>query len=165
MGLFLCPPCAMAAPWQTEPVIQHTQRLLFSFEYWLGRSLLPQATLSPENNAQQLFDADFVLVSHGLQADPIFNYGNRQALALWELSWDSLIQMPSRKTAEVDLRADRAQMLTAALRKGYIEHYEGIRISSTGHRFRILDGIIWNVVDELGTRWGQAATFSRYEFL
>ncbi len=36
------------------------------------------------------------MVSHGTESDPIFNYGNRKALELWELSWDDFIEMPSK---------------------------------------------------------------------
>jgi hypothetical protein len=163
-------PAPMPAPWNTQAIATHTQRLLNSFQRCTGKSLLPSdpesASGEPSQNlVQQLFEAPFVVVSHGTQADPIFNYGNRKALELWELSWDELTQMPSRKTAEPELRGARSQMLTEALQKGYVDSYEGIRISSTGRRFRMRDGMIWNVEDDAGRRWGQAATFSRYEFL
>lgn len=174
-------------PAKLQRIALHTQRLLSSFQRCTGKLLLPSGpecstlTLSPlltRELVQSLFEAPFVVVSHGIQADPIFNYGNRKALELWELSWDELTQMPSRKTAEVEFQGARSQMLAEALHKGYVDHYEGIRISSTGRRFRILDGIIWNVVDEMVVDeagdaselseahcWGQAAMFSRYEFL
>ncbi|NJM58330.1 MAG: MEKHLA domain-containing protein [Synechococcales cyanobacterium RU_4_20] len=178
-------PAPMPAPWNTDAIAIHTQRLLNSFLRCTDRSLLPPESAPSvstveflQSQAQQLFEAPFVVVSHGIQADPIFNYGNRKALELWELSWDELTQMPSRKTAEVEFQGARSQMLAEALHKGYIDYYEGIRISSTGRRFRILDGIIWNVVDETVVNeasdalelseaycWGQAAMFSRYEFL
>lgn len=61
-------------PWQQEIIIRHTQRLLFSFQYWTGRSLL-NASGSSEEIAKALFEAAFVLVSHGTELDPIFNYG------------------------------------------------------------------------------------------
>ncbi len=158
-------------PWNTEATVIHAQLLLDSFRRCASRSLLelgPDTSVpdgSQEDWAQRLFEAPFVVVSHGTQADPIFNYGNRKALELWELSWEALTQMPSRKTAEPELRGARSQMLAEALQKGYVDRYEGIRISSTGRRFRIRDGMIWNVEDDAGRRWGQAATFSRYEFL
>jgi hypothetical protein len=86
-------------PWQQEAVIRHSQRLLYSFQHWTGRSLL-DASGSLAEIAQQLFEAPFVLVSHGMELDPIFNYGNQRALELWELDWEQFTQMPSRKTAE-----------------------------------------------------------------
>jgi hypothetical protein len=84
--------------WQQETIIRHTQRLLYSFEYWT-RTLLDVAGSTTEI-AQTVFEAPFVIVSHGTQADPIFNYGNRRALELWEISWEDFTQIPSRNTAE-----------------------------------------------------------------
>jgi hypothetical protein len=95
-------------PWKNSQVIQHSQRLLKSFQHWTGRSLLNRSTLNLSENllaerlerlAQDLFEAPFVVVSHGMESDPIFNYGNRQALDLWELDWQSFTQMPSRQSA------------------------------------------------------------------
>jgi hypothetical protein len=68
-------------PWQQQAIINHSQRLLHSFQHWTGRSLL-DVNGSPVEIAQALFEAPFVLVSHGTEPDPIFNYGNRRALEL-----------------------------------------------------------------------------------
>jgi len=32
-----------------------------------------------------MFEAPFVLISHGTEDDPILNYGNRVALWLWQM--------------------------------------------------------------------------------
>lgn len=144
--------------WQKEAVILHSQRLLQSFQYWTGYPLL-KLDASPTLVAQQLFEAPFVIVSHGTQSNPIFNYGNRQALELWQLDWDAFTKLPSRCSAEPRDQAERSQMLTQAENQGLITNYQGIRISSTGKRFKIEDGIIWNVLDEEKQLSGQAATF------
>jgi hypothetical protein len=151
-------------PWQQPSVIQHSQRLLTSFQHRTGRSLL-QHQGSPEEIAQALFEAPFVLVSHGAQADPILNYGNQKALELWEMDWQTLTQTPSRYTAEPIERKDRDRLLVEAQAKGYIDNYEGIRISSTGKRFRITQVILWGVLDEQNMPCGQAATFDRWELM
>ncbi len=150
-------------PWQQEAVIQHSQRLLYSFHYWLGRSLL-DVTGSPEEIAQALFEAPFVLVSHGTEPDPIFNYGNRKALELWQLSWQEFTRMPSRKTAEQVEQQERNRLLAETTKKGF-SNYSGDRISSQGQRFYIKDGILWNMLDEQNQRCGQASCFSDYKFL
>lgn len=152
------------APWQQPKVIQHSQRLLRSFQQWTGRSLLPNSG-SAAAIAQALFEASFVVVSHGTEVDPILNYGNRHALELWEMTWDTLTRTPSRQTAELIARAERDLLLQQARDQGYIGNYQGIRISSTGKRFWIQDVIIWDVLDEANQRIGQAATFERWEFL
>ena len=155
---------ALESPWQHEVAIQHTQRLLRSFQHWTGRSLLAPAA-TPAATAQALFQAPFVVVSHGTQTDPIFNYGNQTALDLWELDWPTFTQTPSRSTAEPEEHRDREQLLQNAKTHGYISDYQGIRISCTGRRFRIANVILWEVLDETNHRCGQAATFDQWEFL
>ncbi|PMB43008.1 MEKHLA domain-containing protein [Fischerella thermalis CCMEE 5330] len=150
-------------PWQQETVIRHSLRLLRSFEYWTGRSLL-YVNGSAQEIAQALFAAPFVLVSHGTEPDPIFNYGNRKALELWELSWQDFTRMPSRKTAEEVVQEERNRLLAETTSKGF-SNFSGIRISSTGKRFYIKDGVVWNLLDENDQYCGQAAVYSNYEFM
>ncbi|HEY9783717.1 MAG TPA: MEKHLA domain-containing protein [Leptolyngbyaceae cyanobacterium] len=149
-------------PWQQQAIISHSQRLLHSFQHWTGRCLLDVNGSSMEI-AQALFEAPFVLVSHGTEPDPIFNYGNRRGLELWEFSWEDFTQMPSRKCVEPVIQGERDRLLAKAATKGF-SYFSGIRITSTGQRFHIEDGILWNVLDE--QRWcGQAAVFSKWEFI
>ncbi|HTU26422.1 MAG TPA: MEKHLA domain-containing protein, partial [Pirellulales bacterium] len=49
--------------------------------------------------------------------------------------------------------------------QGFVDDYQGIRISSTGRRFRIEQAVVWNVLDVTGAKVGQAATFSRWRDL
>lgn len=141
-----------------------TQSLLDSFLQWTGRELLGRSG-SIEDQAHALFDAPFVVVSHGTEPDPLLNYGNQAALDLWEMTWEPFTQTPSRHTAEPLNQEDRAAMLRIASRHGYFEGYRGVRISSTGRRFLVEDATVWNVVDPSGRRLGQAATFARWSFL
>jgi len=148
-------------PWQEPRIIQHTQRLIHSFHYWTGFHLLNEQE-EPEVLAQKLFTAPFVIVSHGTQSDPILNYGNQTALQLWEMDWQQFTQTPSRLTAEPMEQADRDRLLQRAKERGYIDDYQGIRISRTGKRFQIQNVILWDVLDEAGVRCGQAATFDKW---
>ncbi|WP_068814174.1 MEKHLA domain-containing protein [Phormidesmis priestleyi] len=149
-------------PWQQESVIRHSQRLIKSFQHWTETPLI---TGSVEEPAQSLFEAPFVVVSHGTESDPIFNYGNAQALALWQFDWDSFTQLPSRRSAEPVEQIERDRLLLEAKSHGYIRNYRGIRISSTGQRFWIEDVILWDVLDENYQRCGQAATFSDWKLV
>ncbi|MFP4299768.1 MAG: MEKHLA domain-containing protein [Spirulinaceae cyanobacterium] len=153
----------MIEPWQNPTIIAHSQLLLNSFQHWTGQELF-KVTGTPTEQAHQLFYAPFVLVSHNTEDDPIFNYGNQQALALWELNWSEFTQMPSRKTAEHTLREDRQRLLQDTAAKGFGE-FAGVRISSTGKRFKIKRGLLWNVVDKESRYCGQAATYNDYEFI
>jgi hypothetical protein len=145
-------------------VIVWTLRLLDSFRHWTGRELLGRSG-SIEDQARVLFDAPFVVVSHGTDPDPILNYGNHAALELWEMTWEQFTQTPSRRTAEPLNQEERAVMLKAAGERGYFRGYRGIRISSTGRRFLVEDATVWNVLDPSGRRIGQAATFVRWSIL
>lgn len=149
---------------QSPSVIAHAQILARSLKHWTGRDLLP-GNLSPSELSDKLFHAPFVQVSHGTEADPILNYGNATALALWEMSWAELTRTPSRLTAEAPNREERARLLAAVTERGFIDDYSGIRISKTGRRFRIARATVWNLLDEHGQHCGQAAMFSHWEFL
>lgn len=154
----------MHAIWQTEVVIAHTRCLARSLQHWTGHELLPGVT-DPLELARGVFEAPFVLVSHGTEADPILNYGNRAALALWEMTWAELTRTPSRLTAEAPNRAERARLLDIVTRDGFIADYTGVRISKTGRRFRIVRATVWNVLTAGGRAGGQAALFDRWEYM
>ena len=151
-------------PWQTPEIQQWTQILLNSYEQCLGRSLLRRSG-DPVQDAERVFRAPFVVVSHNGATDPLLNYGNQTALDLWELSWDQFCGLPSRLTAEPDQREVRSQMLAEAKERGYIDNYSGVRISSQGRRFRIDRALIWTLTDAQGQPCGQAATFNLWHFL
>ena len=144
----------------------HADLLRSSFARLLSRELLPgTAELSPQQYAKKLFETPAVVLSHGLQDDPIFSYGNQAALDLFEMDWDSLTKLPSRKSAQPLNREERARLLDAVTSKGFIDDYSGVRVSSTGRKFLIPKAIVWNLVDDAGKLQGQAATFSDWEFL
>jgi hypothetical protein len=139
----------------------HVQLLLDSFARLLGRELLDRSG-TPARQARQLWQAPFIVVSHGTEADPVLTYGNAAALALWEMSWAELTQTPSRLTAEPVHRDERARLLARTQVQGFVDDYSGIRISKTGRRFRIEQAIVWNLTDAVGNQLGQAATFDRW---
>jgi len=112
--------------------------------------------------AQALFDASFVVVSHGTESDPILNYANQAGLDLWEMTWEQLIRTPSRQTAEPVNQEERIRMLVLAEEQGYFDGYRGVRISATGRRFLVVGATVWNVLDHQSRRVGQAATFSNW---
>lgn len=140
-------------------LVEWSRLLLSSFQRWTGRPLVVRTGTAVEQ-ARLLFSAPFVVVSHGIEADPILNYGNQAALDLWEMTWKQLTQTPSRRTAEPVNQAERARLLRMVEERGYFEGYRGVRISSTGRRFVVEQAIVWTVMDDAGRRVGQAATFS-----
>lgn len=145
-------------------MVRHAQILLDSFAARVGRELISRDGDSREQ-ADRLYLAPLVVVSHGTEADPVLNYGNRAALQLWETDFTSLTQMPSRLTAEPMHRDERARLLERTARDGFVDDYRGIRISSRGRRFLIERAIVWNLESSDGVRHGQAATFDRWTML
>lgn len=150
--------------WQSRFAIAQTHRIVRSLKHWTGRDLLAE-NLSSVGLAEKVFHAPFVLVSHGTETDPVLNYGNAAALALWEMPWEKFTRTPSRLTAEAPNREERARLLAAVTAHGFIDDYSGIRVSSNGRRFRIAQATVWNLLDECGNPAGQAAFFSRWEFI
>lgn len=157
----------MEQVWRRSEIIAWSQLLLNSYEKLLQRQLI-ERTGNAEDDAKALFFAPFVVVSHGTQANPIFNYGNQTALDLWEITWEKFTRMPSRESvepAELAAQEEREEMLKKVARKGFIENFRGIRISSTGKRFLIEDVIVWNVIGIDSQHCAQAATYPSWSFI
>ena len=132
-----------------------------SYRRRTGRSLVRAG----DDLAAALWWAPRVVVAHGVEDDPVFFYGNRRALELFELDFAAFTRLPSRYSAEPLARSERARLLRRVDRDGFIDDYAGVRISSTGRRFRIEQATVWNLVDDAGRNQGQAATFDRWTFL
>lgn len=145
-------------------LVEHIQLVSNSFQKLLGHPLINLSN-QRHNLAEQLFNASFVLLSHNSAADPVFNYANAKGLALFELSWQELINLPSRLSAEPVNQAERDRLLALVSANGFINDYQGVRISKTGKRFLIRNAIVWNLTDAAGVYQGQAACFSDWEFL
>ena len=143
---------------------RHAARLLASLRHWTGRDLI-RPGLSPVDEARELFEAPFAVLSHDTAADPMLNYANRTALQVFEFTWEELTAMPSRLTAEAPEQAERARLLSEVSKRGYIDDYRGVRISKKGRRFLIARATVWSLLDESGAAYGQAATFSEWRYL
>ena len=149
---------------QNGYLTEHIQLLRDSFRRVLNRDLL-DISQCEVTVAKAIYHAPYMLVSHGTEADPLFNYANLVAQKLFEMSWAEFIQLPSRQSAEPPNREERAQLLATVTSQGYLEHYSGIRISKTGRRFWISDATVWNLRDRQENYYGQAAICSQWEYL
>lgn len=154
----------MNPPYEQPRVITQSLLILDSYRRWLGRDLL-ETRGSDAERARQLFEAPLVVVSHGTGKDPILNYGNHKALDLWEMTWDSFIHTPSRLTAEIINRAERKKMLELVTEQGFYQNYRGTRVTSSGRQFQIADGVVWNILNDQGVYFGQAAAFEKWKYL
>jgi hypothetical protein len=146
----------------------HAELLCDSFRRLTGRELIdPSGNPSGDRIevAKQLYDAPFAVVSHDTSDDPIFNYANKKAMELFAMDWQTITQLPSRKSAEPVNREERARLLRTVAEHGFIDDYSGIRISSSGRRFRIDNATVWNLIDRDGNYAGQAAMFAHWAFV
>ncbi len=147
-----------------EQLTAHLHLLHSSFRHYLGRDLGGLAWQGA-STALALDQAPMVLLSHNTAADPIFTYGNKKALEVFEMDWETLTQLPSRQSAERLAQPEREHLLQTVNRQGYIDNYAGVRISSHGRRFLIRQAIVWNLRDAQGHYAGQAACFDEWEYL
>ena len=137
------------------------QIIIDSFAKVAGRPLL-----SPnEANPEELWNAPFGILAHAMAADPVFFYGNRTALELFETDAATLLRTPSRCSAKPVNRADRDRMFECVRQAGFIHDYSGDRITATGREFRIDQATVWNVVGPKRECIGQAACFDRWRWL
>lgn len=123
-----------------------------------GGELVPAGS----DPAEALWRLPAVVLAHGTEADPLFFYGNRVALELFEMRAADFVSLPSRLSAEPDGRACRAELMARVTREGFIRDYSGVRISSSGRRFLIERAVVWNLIDGHGVLRGQAATFDEW---
>lgn len=150
------PPAAMATADPCAALSDDCLSLIASSHARLtGRDLVAHAG----NLRDALWNTSAVIVAHGTEPDPLFFYGNRSALSLFEMNWSDFVGMPSRLSAEPLLREERTRLLERVSRDGFIADYCGTRIAASGKRFRIERAVVWNLIDAGGICHGQAATF------
>ena len=145
-----------------DQIARHVALLQASYHRYTGKYLF-DPKLDTSEAVTWLERAPFALVSHDIQPDPIFNYGNRTALRLFGMTWDEFTRMPSRLSAEPVDRAERKHLLDRVSRDGYIDDYTGIRITADGRRFLIRHATVWNLLDESDRFYGQAAMIPEWD--
>ncbi|MCP3673276.1 MAG: MEKHLA domain-containing protein [Gammaproteobacteria bacterium] len=116
-----------------------------------------------EDLLEKMYFAPFAILSHGIEDDPVFNFANEFALNKFEMTWSEMIKLPSRFSAEVPNRQERKLLLDRVTEFGYIDDYQGVRVSSKGKRFMIKQAVVWNLIDEQGAYRGQAGMFLKAE--
>ena len=150
--------------WRERSVIKHCQLVANSYRYWTGKEIVENIS-NEEDLSFQMYHAPFVILSHGKEDDPVFNYGNLKSQELWEVSWENLVGMPSRYSAEPMEEARRWELIKLGRERGvsYIE--KALRISTLGNRFYILNVLLFNLINEDEEFCGQAAIFKDWEIL
>jgi hypothetical protein len=80
------------------------------------------------------------------------------------MGWAEITASPSRFSAEPLAQAARQELLDRVTRDGFIDDYEGVRVSKSGQRFHISQATVWNLYKS-DQRIGQAATFAHWTLL
>ncbi len=132
-----------------------------SFERLAGQPLVTGS----DPLEQAMWRANRIILAHGTESDPLFFYGNRAALELFAMDAPDFIGMPSHRSTEPSMREERERMLERLQERGIIHDYRSVRVNAEGRRFEIFATDVWNLVDQLGARHGQAARISGYRFL
>ncbi|AOB33240.1 MEKHLA domain-containing protein [Bordetella sp. H567] len=149
----------MALPLHADPAF--FQLLADSYERLLGQPLLPQPMAAREGARWLYEDAPFAVLAHNTDADPRFIYGNRTAQRRFEYSWDEIVRLPSRLSAEAPNQEERARFLERVRRTGFETGYRGVRITKSGKRFMIEQATLWELRDDAGAVLGQAVVIPR----
>lgn len=150
----------MNAMAEENPTLITTLSLLDNtYRHWTGERL-PCALIDPHSRAAWIHqEAPYSLVFHNNDDDPVFTYGNDCALRCFKYSREVFCGMPSRFSASRVDREARQALLKVVTTRGMASGYTGYRVDRHGQPFMIYDGLVWEVLDETGTRLGQAALF------
>ena len=122
--------------------------------------LVGSPLVTDDSDATWLYrHAPFAVVAHNTERDPRFIYANLAAQACFEYPWDEFVQLRSRLSAELPERLGRQRMLQMVALNGFVADYRGVRMAKSGRRFWLEDGVVWQLMNENGVSWGQAAVF------
>lgn len=112
--------------------------------------------------AEWLYEsAPFAVLAHNTDPDQLFIYANKAAQRRFGYSWDEIIRLPSRLSAEAPSREERQRFLERVQRLGYEAGYKGVRVTKSGQRFIIEEATLWQLLDEDGKLHGQAVIIPR----
>lgn len=107
-------------------------------------------------------EAPICVLAHNTAPDPHFIYANKCAQDLFGYTFDEITALPSRLSAEEPARGERRRLLEQVARNGFATGYSGVRIAKSGRRFRIEDGVLWQLKDRDGALQGVAAAFAKW---
>ena len=127
--------------------IDHLKLLEQSLKKVTDKKLIVN-NLESQDDAKSIYESSTILLSHGNQAEPVFNYANKSAQKLFEMDWAEFTCLPSKYSAEPVNQSARQRLLDEVSEKGFISNYTGVRIAKSGKRFYIKNALVWNVYDQ-----------------
>lgn len=139
----------------------HALLLNESHNYWFGERLVdeedPGLVLTALNRAEQ------VVFSSGIEASPVFNYGNVKALALFGYELAEFTQLGQQEVVPEAMRALDQQLMAEVKRAGHVKLAASQRVSRSGKLWQIDAGVVWQLKDALGRDHGLGYCFTEYE--
>ena len=158
-------------------ILTHIRLVDNSLRLWTGKGVLERmgmTTVDADQRDDQNGDYEqvylndrYVLITHGTEDDPIYNFANRAALAAFWRPWDDMVRLPSSQSVvlrSVDA-SKRIELMKSVTDNNYVENATGIRVRDDGKFIQLVDAVVWNIVDDDDDRTyiGQAAFFDRYQ--
>ena len=89
-------------------------------------------------------DERFVIVSHGTEDDPIYNFSNVAGMEAFVRSWDEFIELPSRLSVVLQTKDEesRIQLMRKVTDDGFVEGASGIRVRGDGQFIKLVDAVV-----------------------
>lgn len=152
-------------------ILTHIRWVDASLRKWTGRGVVERMGLLntnivvEDNSVYETIynDNRYVLITHGTEVDPIYNFGNRAALTAFWRSWDNLVELPSAQSVVLQSQDEvrRKELMRQVTEQNYVDDATGIRIRDDGTFLRLVDAVVWNCINDEGIAIGQAAFFDR----
>jgi len=152
-------------------MITHVKYLDKSLAKLTGRGIyermnIPRCDSTDEEIYQSICNNErYVLISHGTQDSPVFNYGNMACVNAFARSWENLTSMPSRECviSKSQDEAVRIELMRNVTDYGFVDgEFRGYRVRGDGKFIKLTECVVWNCYSEDGETYiGQAALFDR----
>lgn len=149
-------------------IISHVTLVDESLRKLSGEGVFERMGLSVSDETTDIYEhicqnERFVLITHGTESDPIFNYGNIAALEAFVRTWEDLRTIPSRQSVVFRSQDEeiRIKLLKTVTDTGFVEGATGIRVRGDDKFMRLVNAVVWNCYDNDGVYIGQAALFDR----
>lgn len=135
----------------------HALLLNETYKRWFGEYLVVEKDPGLVLNA--INEADVMLLSVGLEQQPVFNYGNVKSLLMFGCDLAELVQQVAIEAVPEDLQTEEQAALSKVAEEGAVAEYHSQRITPKQKRWHVRDGKIWTLKDSLGRFHGLAYCF------
>ena len=92
----------------------------------------------------------YVLISHGTEDDPIYNFSNIAGLEAFHRTWEEVRKIPSRESVVLQSSDEkiRISLMKNVTANGFVEGATGIRVRGDGQFIRLVDAVVSTVFVE-----------------